>query len=66
MTNEQQNGTKVKVTLKKSLIGSTEAQVRVARALVLKKTNQTVEHYKNPTIMGMINKIAHLLDVTEL
>ena len=65
MTNEQQTG-KVKVTLKKSLIGSTEAEVRVARALGLKKTNQTVEHYKNPTIMGMINKISHLLEVTEL
>lgn len=65
MTNEQQTG-KVKVTLKKSLIGSTEAQVRVARALGLKKTNQTVEHYKSPIIIGMINKISHLLEVTEL
>ena len=65
MTNEQQTG-KVKVTLKKSLIGSTEAQVRVARALGLKKTNQTVEHYTSPTIIGMINKISHLLEVTEL
>ena len=65
MTNEQQTG-KVKVTFKKRIFGSTESQVRVASDLVLKKNIPTVDHYKNPTFMGMINKISHLLEVTEL
>ena len=57
--------TKVKITLVKSLIGSTEKQIRVARALGLKKKDQTVEHEKSATIMGMVNAIPHLLKVSE-
>ena len=56
---------KVKITLVKSLIGSTEKQIRVARALGLKKKDQTVEHEKSATIMGMVNAIPHLLKVSE-
>lgn len=54
---------KISIKLKKSLIGSTEKQVRVVRALGLTKTNQVVEHYKTPIIMGMVNKVPHLLEV---
>ena len=56
---------KIKITLKKSLIGSTQKQIRVARALGLSKTNQTVEHYNSDVIMGMVNAIPHLLEVSE-
>ena len=56
---------KIKITLVKSLIGSTEKQIRVARALGLKKKDQTVEHEKSATIMGMVNAIPHLLKVSE-
>ena len=56
---------KVKITLVKSLIGSTEKQIRVARALGLKKKDQTVEHENSATIMGMVNAIPHLLKVAE-
>lgn len=62
----QQEYKKVQIELKKSLIGSTEAQVRVAKALGLRKVHQKVEHYTSPTILGMINKISHLLEVSEL
>ena len=56
---------KVKITLVKSLIGSTEKQKRVARALGLTKKDQTVEHENSATIMGMVNAIPHLLKVAE-
>ena len=53
----------VKIKLVKSLIGCSEAQRKVVKALGLSKTNQVVEHAENPTIMGMVNKISHLLEV---
>ena len=55
----------VKIKLVKSLIGSSEAQRKVAQALGLKKLNQVVEHYNSDTIMGMANKISHLVEVSE-
>ena len=56
---------KIKIKLKKSLIGSTQKQIRVAKALGLTKTNQVVEHNQTPVIMGMVNAIPHLLEVIE-
>ena len=56
---------KIKIRLKKSLIGSSESQRRVATGLGLSKINQVVEHFNSPTILGMVNKISHLLEVTE-
>jgi large subunit ribosomal protein L30 len=56
---------KIKITLVKSLIGSTEKQRRVAKALGLTKKDQTVEHENTPVIKGMVNAIPHLLKVAE-
>ena len=56
---------KIQVKLVRSLIGATKSQIKVAAALGLRKTNQVVEHYETPIICGMINKIPHLLEVTE-
>jgi large subunit ribosomal protein L30 len=55
----------IKIKLKKSLIGSSEAQRKVATSLGLRKINQVVEHSKSPVIMGMVNKISHLLEIVE-
>ncbi len=55
----------IKIKLVKSLIGCSEAQRKVAKALGLSKTNQVVEHHNSATIMGMVNKISHLLEVQE-
>lgn len=55
----------IKITLVKSLIGSTEKQRRVAKALGLTKKDQTVEHQNTPIIKGMVNAIPHLLKVAE-
>ena len=55
----------IKITLVKSLIGSTEKQRRVAKALGLTKKDQTVEHENTSVIKGMVNAIPHLLKVAE-
>ena len=56
---------KIQIKLVRSFIGATKSQVKVANALGLKKTNQVVEHYESPVIRGMINKIPHMLEVSE-
>ena len=55
----------IKIKLKKSLIGSTQKQIKVAKALGLTKTNQVVEHNETDVIKGMINSIPHLLEIVK-
>ncbi|MGN0192321.1 MAG: 50S ribosomal protein L30 [Candidatus Gastranaerophilaceae bacterium] len=57
---------KVKITLVKSLIGSTKDQIKVVRALGLGKKDSSREHFVTPIISGMINKVPHLLKVEEI
>ena len=57
--------TKIKVTKVKSAINRTKNQKRTLEALGLKKMGQTVEHEDSPTILGMINKVNHLVSVQE-
>ena len=55
----------IKIKLVKSLIGSSEKQRRVVRALGLTKKDQVVEHQDSATIMGMVNKISHLVSIVD-
>jgi len=55
----------LRVTLVKSPIGYSKDQKATARALGLRKINQTVEHTDNPAVRGMINKIIHLVRIEE-
>ncbi|NQU85712.1 MAG: 50S ribosomal protein L30 [Mariniphaga sp.] len=57
---------KIKVTLVKSGIGSTKRQKATLAALGLKKMQQTIEHDDSPQVVGMINKMKHLLKVEEV
>lgn len=54
---------RIKVTLKRSLIGATEKQKKVVKALGLSKMNQIVEHDDSAIINGMVNKISHMVSV---
>ncbi len=54
---------KVKVTQVKSTIDRPKSQKATMKALGLRKMNQTVEHEGTPQILGMINKIKHLVVV---
>ena len=55
----------IKIKLVKSLIGSSEHQRRVVRGLGLTKKDQVVEHASSATIMGMVNKVSHLLEIVK-
>ena len=55
----------IKIKLVKSLIGSSEKQCRVVRGLGLTKKDQVVEHAASATIMGMVNKVSHLLEIVK-
>jgi large subunit ribosomal protein L30 len=57
---------KLKITLKKSLIGRKADHIATVKALGLKKIGKTVEHEDTPQIKGMINKVSYLLCVEEV
>ncbi|MAP80430.1 MAG: 50S ribosomal protein L30 [Aequorivita sp.] len=54
---------KIKVTKVRSVIKRPQTQKRIMEALGLHKMNQTVEHEDTPNILGMINKVNHLVSV---
>ena len=56
---------KIQIKLVKSLIGTSETQRKVVRGLGLTKKDQVVEHSSTPTIMGMVNKISHLVEIVK-
>lgn len=56
---------KIKITQVKSGIDRPENQKRTLRALGFQKLNHTVEVEDTPQIRGMINKVKHMLTVTE-
>ena len=56
---------KIKVTKQKSAINRTKRQKLTLEALGLKRIGQTVEHEATPNIMGMVNKVKHLVSVEE-
>ncbi|WP_108305994.1 50S ribosomal protein L30 [Metalysinibacillus jejuensis] len=56
---------KLQITLTKSVIGAKPAQRKTIEALGLRKMNQTVEQNDNAAVRGMLDKVAHLVTVTE-
>jgi large subunit ribosomal protein L30 len=57
---------KIRITQVKSKIGSTQRQKNTLAALGLRKLNQTIEKEGTPEIMGMINKVNHLVSLEEI
>ncbi|MFZ4543461.1 MAG: 50S ribosomal protein L30 [Saprospiraceae bacterium] len=55
----------IKIKYVKSIIKRPQDQKDTIFALGFRKLNQTVEHTVNPQIMGMVKKIAHLIEVQE-
>jgi len=56
---------KVKIKQVKSRIGRPKDQKLTLDALGLRKMNRIVEHEATPQIMGMINKIKHLIAIID-
>lgn len=57
---------KLKVVLKRSSIGCNERQRSTLRSLGLTKLYKAVVHNDNDCIRGMIRKVSHLVEVTEI
>ena len=56
---------KIKVKQVKSKINCPLTQKRTLESLGLRKLGQVVEHDATPAILGMVNKVKHLVSVAE-
>ena len=57
---------KILVTKKRSAIKKPKQQKLTLVALGLKKIGQSVEHQDTPNILGMIEKVNHLVSVEKI
>ena len=55
----------IKIKQIKSRIGAPAVQKRTLDALGLHKLNRVVEHVSNPSILGMIDKVKHLVVIVK-
>lgn len=53
----------IKITQTRSKINRPERQKRILQALGLKRLNQSVIHEDTKVILGMVNKVSHLVVV---
>ena len=58
--------TKLKVTLKRSLIGTTERQRATVVGLGLRRIRDSRTLENTPAVRGMVKKVIHLVDVAEV
>ncbi|MBK8721410.1 MAG: 50S ribosomal protein L30 [Saprospiraceae bacterium] len=54
---------KIKITQVRSIIKRPRDQKDTMKALRLTKMNKTVEHEATPQILGMVNKVQHMVKV---
>jgi len=57
---------KIRITQVKSVIDRPLRQKRTIKALGLKKVNGSIEHEATPQILGMVDKVQHLVTVEAL
>ncbi len=57
---------KIKVTKLKSAINRSSNQKKVLVALGLNKIGESRVHHNTPNILGMVNKVSHLVGVEEI
>jgi large subunit ribosomal protein L30 len=57
--------TKIKITQVKSKISSTKRQRATLETLGLRRMNHTVERENTPEVLGMIEKIRHLVRIEQ-
>jgi large subunit ribosomal protein L30 len=55
---------KLKVALRRSLIGLSPKQEATVKALGLRRMHQSVTHEDTPNIRAMIAKVPHVLEVS--
>ncbi|MCL2098910.1 MAG: 50S ribosomal protein L30 [Oscillospiraceae bacterium] len=57
---------KVKITLKKSLIGRSDKQIKTANSLRLRKIGDVFEHEEGAVLDGKIKIISHFVEVQKI
>ena len=57
---------KVKITLKRSLIGQGHKSRETIKSLGLKKINSSVQRELDDSLLGMLNVVSHLVVVEEV
>jgi large subunit ribosomal protein L30 len=57
---------KIKVTQVRSAINRPLRQKRTIEALGIKKLNKPIVHEATPQVLGMVDKISHLLKVEDI
>lgn len=58
--------TKILVKQVRSQINCPQTQKRTLVSLGLKRVGQSAEHDNSPAILGMVNKVKHLVSVEEI
>jgi large subunit ribosomal protein L30 len=58
-------GKKLRITLRKSIIGLSPKQEATVKALGLRRMHQSVSHDDTATVRGMINAVPHMLEVSD-
>lgn len=66
MAKSKKEVNQIKITQIKSAIGYHKSQKLTIEALGLKKMNHFVVHNATPQILGMVNKVKHLVSVEEV
>ena len=56
----------IKITQIRSIINRSEKQKRTIKALGLHRINHSVIQTSSPQILGMVNKVKHLVSVEEI
>jgi large subunit ribosomal protein L30 len=56
---------RLRITLRKSLIGEKPKARATVRSLGLRKLHASVEHADTPDIRGMVHRVRHLVEVEE-
>ncbi len=57
---------KIRITQIRSKNGKPARQKRTLEALGIRKMNHSAEHEATPAIMGMVEKVRHLVKVEEI
>jgi large subunit ribosomal protein L30 len=57
---------KIKITQTRSIINRPQGQKRTIEALGLRRINHSVVHTETPQILGMVNKVTHLVKVEDI
>ncbi|MBP7037577.1 MAG: 50S ribosomal protein L30 [Bacteroidales bacterium] len=57
---------KIRITQVKSKIGKPERQKKTLEALGINKLNHSVEHEATPQILGMVEKVKHLVKIENI